>query len=284
MTTGVSTRLVDRRRTEMAVRHRRRRTILLGAIAGMAAAAGAWWVATGPFMTVSHVSVTGYTQPDQARVVDAIRVAARDGNALRLPASEIERAVAGAPWVASVDVSRDLPRGLKVHIVESTPRAVAVAADGGRYLLSADGRVLAGGAAVTPEHADALPQMHVTAASVGDHLPAGVERAPLTVAVSVSPDVSARVRDLRVQGGVLTGRLLSGPELRFGPPIDLHRKARALDALLANPDAQKDLAQARYVDLSSAGAPYLDGGPEAEKASTETQGSQSGPGQDSTEG
>lgn len=282
MTTGVSTRLVDRRRAEMAVRHRRRRTILLGAIAGTAVVAGAWWVATGPLMTVSHVSVTGYTQPDQAQVVRAIQAAARDGNALSLPTAEIERALAGAPWVASVEVRHDLPRGLKVHIVENTPRAVALTADGTRYLLSAEGRILAGGTAVTPEHANTLPQVHVTAASVGDHLPAGAERAPLTVAVAISPDVSARVRDLRVQGGVLTGRLLSGPQLRFGPPIDLQRKARALDALLADPEAQEVLTQARYVDLSSPERPIADGGPEAEKASTETQGSESGSVQDST--
>ncbi len=275
MTTGVSTRLVDRRRAEMAVRHRRRRTVLLGGIAGAALLAGSWWVATGPLMKVSHVSVTGYTQPDQSRVVRAIQVAARNGDAFHLPTVEIERALAAAPWVSSVQVHRDLPRGLKVHIVESTPRVVAIAADGTRYLVSGEGRVLGGGDRVTPAHSEDLPQVHVTKATVGDYLPSGAERAPLTVAVAVSPDVSARVRDLRVQGGVLTGRLLSGPEIRFGPPIDLQRKARSLDALLADPKAQEVLATARYVDVSSPERPIADGGPEAEKASTETQGSES---------
>lgn len=272
MTTGVSTRLVDRRRSEMAARYRRRRTILLGVVAGAAVVAGTWWVATGPLMTVSHVSVTGYTKPDQSRVVHAIQVAARGGDAFNLPTAEIERALADSPWVASVDVSHDRPRGLRVAVTEAAPRAVAVAGDGSRYLVAADGRVLDGGASVTAQYVATLPQIQVTTATVGDFMPSGTDRAPLTVAVAISPDVSARVRDLRVANGVLTGRLLSGPEVRFGQPIDLQRKARALDALLADAKAADILMKADYVDLSSPDRPIADGGEGlASEASTEGQ-------------
>lgn len=269
MTTGVSTRLVQRRRVEWEARYRRRRTILLGGVAAAAVLAGSWWVATGPLMSVSHVSVSGYTKPDQARVVQAIQVAAREGNAVSLPTAEIESALAKAPWVAGVEVSHDRPRGLRVHVIEAKPSALAIGPDGTRYLVSDAGRVLAGGASVTPQDALKLPQIVVSEATVGGYLPSGAERAPLTVAVAISPDVSARVRDLRVANGVLTGRLQAGPEIRFGPPIDLRRKARSLDAVLADQKAQEVLASARYIDLSAPDRPIADGGPEAEQAALE---------------
>ena len=275
MTTGVSTRLVDRRRRELAARYRRRRTVLLGAVAAGAVVAAGWWVATGPLMTVSHVSVTGYTQPDQARVVRAIQVAAHGANAVDLPTAAIDRALADAPWVSSVTVSHDRPRGLKVRIVEATPRALAVAGDGTRYLISGGGRVLAGGSAVAQEDVAALPQIHVGTVKVGEYLPAGASRAPFIVAVTVSPDVAARVRDLRVVGSVLTGRLASGPEIRFGPPTDLQRKARALDALLADRRAQEILANVKYIDVSSPKGPFADGGTDLSEASTGSQASES---------
>ncbi len=231
---------------------------------------GTWWILTGPAMTVSHVSVTGYDLPDQARVVRAIQVAAVGGDALHLPSGEIERALAPVPWVEGVQVSHDYPRGLVVRITKAVPGAVAVTDGGGRYLVSRTGRFLQAERTGTTTAAG-LPEIRVRGARVGERLPDDGSRAALRVAAAISPDVSSRVRDLRVAGGVLTGRLTGGPEVRFGQPIDLRRKAIALDAILANPEAQADLADADYIDLSAPGSLILGGVERSTEDSTATQ-------------
>jgi len=273
MTSGVSTRLVDRRREVVAARHRRRRTMLLGCVATAAAASGAWWIATGPVMTVSNIAITGYDLPDQAKVIRAVQIASVGADALHVPTAEVERALAGMPWVADVSVSRDLPRGLNVRITKADSGAVAVTDDGRRFIVSRTGRVLQAesGASTTAQ----LPEIRLPKVRVGQWLPAGAGRVALSVAVSVSPDVSARVRDLRVENGVLSGRLSDGPQVRFGQPINLRQKARALDAILASPVAQADLADAEYIDLSAPDRPIMGGVERADEASSTGEGSES---------
>lgn len=272
---SVSRRLVDRRRSVIAARHRRRRTVLLGGVALAAAASGAWWVATGPLMTVAHVDVAGYDRPDQARIVRAVQLASAGADALHLPAARIEQALAGAPWVAGVEVRRDLPRGLVVRITTATPGAVAVSDNGERYVVSRTGRVLA----TEPAGASSqMPEIRVARARVGDWLTTGGGRAALTVAIAMSPDVASRVRDLRVADGVLSGRLTDGVEVRFGQPIELRQKARALDAILASPLASADLAEAKYIDLTVPARPIMGGVTRPTTNSTTSQGSDSATG------
>lgn len=281
MTTNISTRLMDRRARFVARRHQRRRTTLLGAVACSAACAGFWWIATGPALTVRHVSISGYTQPDQAAVVEAIQVGAVTGDALHLPVQRIRAALADSPWVEDVAVAHDWPRGVSVRITQATPAAIVTTASGERLLVSGKGRVLG---PVGEDPVD-LPVMTVDRAAVGESL-IGIRRAPVTLAAALSPDVRGAVRDLRVRAGVLAGRLdADGTELRFGKLTDLWRKGRALDALLSTPTSQGLVRKAAYVDLSNAERPVLGGLPaDALQGSTRTGGSESSGGQPSTNG
>lgn len=266
MSTGVATGLLDRRRSLAHARHRRRRTMLLGGLAASAAVAGSWWVATGPMLAVHEVNISGYRQPDQARVVETIRIAARTGTMLKLPTVAVREALAPYPWVADVEVHHNWPRGLDVVIVPAHPSIVAITAAGERLAISETGRVLGS----APKAVAALPSYRVADLTIGSRLSGPAERAPFTFLTAMGPAAAAKVHDLRYAEGVLIGRLASGAQLRLGPPTLLWEKGRALEALLADKRLVAALPDAEYLDLSAPGLPALKPAEDpASEASTE---------------
>lgn len=255
MSTRAATGLLDRRRALVHARHRRRRTALLVAVAGSAAVVGAWWIATGPLLAIDTVNVSGYRQPDQARVLRTVQIAARDGTMLRLPTVTVREALATSPWVADVKVHHNWPRGIDVQIVQATPVAIAVTGSGERLLVSDTGRVLGADTGKT------LPTFQTAAATTGAWLRGPAQRAPFEFLTAMSAETARRVRDLRIEGGVLVGNLIGGPELRLGPPRLVWAKGRALEAVLANTKIADSLSTAAYLDLSAPRQPTLGGFP-----------------------
>ena len=85
--------------------------IALIGLGALAALALLWWLANGPMLAVGDVTVRGYDRPDRDALVAAIDEAASDGTMVSPPVDEIRDAAAAFPWVASVSVQRDWPRG-----------------------------------------------------------------------------------------------------------------------------------------------------------------------------
>lgn len=270
MSTRAATGLLDRRRDLVQARHRRRRTALLVVVAGSATVAGAWWIATGPLLAIDTVNVSGYRQPDQARVLRTVQIAARDGTMLRLPTVAVREALASSPWVADVKVHHNWLRGVDVQIVQARPVAIAITGSGERLLVSDTGRVLG-----ADSGAKVLPTFQTAAATTGAWLRGPAQRAPFEFLTAMSPETARRVRDLRIEGGVLVGSLVGGPALRLGPPRLVWAKGRALEAVLANPKIADSLGSAAYLDLSAPRQPTLGGFPAdgQPEASTEGQAS-----------
>jgi cell division protein FtsQ len=223
--------------------------------AGLAAGVALlWWLATGPLLAVSGVSVGGYDREDRPALEAALAEAAEGGTVLRPPVTAMRLAAARFPWVASVSVERDWPRGVSVQVVQAEP--VAVAASGrDAVLVSEAGRVL-GPVTGTP----GLGWLRLAQAppAPGYALPEGA-RAALDFVAAVDPEVGRRVRALRVdERGLLTGRLDGGPQLRLGAPERLAAKATALGLVLARLTPEEERA-ASYVELSVPERPAVGG-------------------------
>lgn len=264
MSTKVSTRLLEKRRLTRAQKEARRRTVVLMVIATVAALCGVWWIATGPILRVHNVAIDGYSAADQAEVVQAIQIAAASGDALHLPVQAIRKAVQPMPWVEGVTVSHDWPRGVHVKVVQATPAVVAVAGSE-RWLVSTKGRVLG----PDDRRSRRLPQMRTATLTVGGWLTAD-DRSVVKLVIALSPDVRGRIGDLQVTvDGLMVGRLVdSGTELRLGPPDQLWRKGRALDAVLARPETRELAGRAEYIDFSTPDAPVFGGIADETESST----------------
>jgi len=256
VTSRAATGLLERRRSVVGAKHRRRRTVLLAGVAGAAGLAGSWWVATGPLLGVTHVEISGYRQADQALIMRTVQIAAHDGTMLRLPTVAVREALMRHPWVAGVEVHHNWPRGIAVKIIEATPVAVALATDGRRLLISDAGRVLGEDFEGTE-----LPTFGMPGSTPGAWLRGPAQRAPFEFLTAMNPEVGRSVRNLRLQGGVVTAELVDGPELRLGPPTLMWAKGRALEAVVGNPELETPLGMAEYLDLSAPTQPTFGGFP-----------------------
>jgi cell division septal protein FtsQ len=254
MTSAASGALLARRRAVAAERGRRRRTILLCVIATAAAVAGGWWVVTGPPGRIASVEVTGYDGPDSAAVEETIRIVARRGTVVDPPVELLRQATAGFPWVEGLEVSRDLPRGISVQVLQARPGAVAVPDTGPRVLLSSSGRVLG----PVPSPAPSVPRVRVGTVDLepGQTITDPATRAALAFSEGLSAKVAVRVLGLHEERGALIGRLAAGPELRVGLPEDLSAKAAALELVLGQLSAEEERS-ASYIDLSVPSRPAV---------------------------
>jgi cell division protein FtsQ len=246
--------VVERRRRIARARGRRRRTALLAVLGLAAGAALLWWLATGPLLAVSGVSVSGYDREDRPALEAALAEAASEGTVLRPPVTAMRLAAARFPWVASVSVERDWPRGVSVQVAEAEPVAVAASGEGA-VLVSEAGRVLG---PVSGRAGLGWLRLSQAPPAPGYALP-DEGLAPLAFVAAAGPEVGRRVRALRVdERGLLTGRLADGPELRLGGPERLAAKATALGLVLARLTPEEERAAA-YVELSVPERPAVGG-------------------------
>jgi cell division septal protein FtsQ len=145
---GAGRVLPFRRRASLP--RRRRRSLLLGLVRPLAAAlatvglplALATWVVTSPCFALRRVEVHGTRRIPAAGVRRSLAPLLGE-NLVTLPLPAVASLVAQNPWVASVEMEKELPDGLRLRLAER--RAVALVAASGGALSYADleGRAIA---------------------------------------------------------------------------------------------------------------------------------------------
>jgi cell division septal protein FtsQ len=153
MPPGTGGRVLDFRRRGAPPR-RKRKSPLVKLLKPLAAAVGlvalpaglVAWVLTAPLFQLREVDVrpvkgapTGRVSPDQVRQILA---PLQGKNLVRLSLAEAAARVQSNPWIASVEIAKELPDRLRVRIAERKPIALLLS---GRDLVfaDADGRAIA---------------------------------------------------------------------------------------------------------------------------------------------
>jgi cell division septal protein FtsQ len=134
------------RRRMFAARHRRRSlwsrlarpflgaVLLVGSPAALTA-----WVMTSPEFTVREIAITGGERVTDAWVREAL--AGIEGTSMfEVAAVEIERRLAGHPWLAAVNVRKSLPDRVHVELFERRPAAL-YKQDGALQFVDTNGEV-----------------------------------------------------------------------------------------------------------------------------------------------
>lgn len=233
-------RLAARAKAERSAR--RRRLAKRGGI-GLAVAAPllllGWVLLSSPLLAVRSIAVTGTRLLTPAQVRAAAEVVTGTPLA-RVDEGAIIRRVSQLQPVARVDVSRDWPGTLKVHVVERV--AVAGVADGASFrLVDATGDPFATATALPP----GVVRLQVP--HVGKSDP--TTRAALDVLAQLRAPMRGRVRIVRAgsPSGV-TLLLRDGRQVLWGgvgTPQDAALKAQAAEVLLKMPG--------RFFDVSRPG-------------------------------
>ncbi|HEY3568313.1 MAG TPA: FtsQ-type POTRA domain-containing protein [Thermoanaerobaculia bacterium] len=208
---GTGGRVLDFRRRGAPPR-RKRKSLLVKLLKPLAAAVGlvalpsgvVAWVLTAPMFQLREVDVrpvkgtpTGRVSPDQVRQILA---PLQGKNLVRLSLAEAAARVQSNPWIASVEIAKELPNRLRVRIAERKPIALLLA---GRDLVyaDADGRAIA--PVATPAELEAARKQGLLVVSfTRDPYPNGMAAA-LKVAAElgrVEPNWAAKLAQIEVLG------------------------------------------------------------------------------------
>jgi cell division protein FtsQ len=184
-----------------------------------------WFVANSPMFAIREVRVLGnvHLTAERVRMLAGVELGA---NVLRLQADRAEAGLEEHARIARASVSRDLPSTVVIRIDERRP-AAWVRDPRGPVLVAADGTVLE--RIRRPDrsvpYAGRWPEVLGPGGRVGS-------TASLQVATAFPPELRSRIRQIRLDRGRVEVSLRGGVEVRYGPPVDLVAKHRALVSVL----------------------------------------------------
>jgi cell division protein FtsQ len=222
-------------------RSRRRRAVVLGAVAAVVLVIGVpLLLAVSPAFAVRHLRIQG----GDAAVTAAVRgrLAGDLGTPIALvDLSAVRSAIAAVPQVQSYAVASLPPDTLQISLVQRTPVAV-VGAAGDYRLVDAAGVVLA----TTATRPAGYPLVHVTATGAAA---APAFTAAAAVVKALPPALLAKVDSVTASGPDAVVLTLTGTQqVAWGSADDSAEKAEALTAALLH--AAK---HAKHIDVSAPG-------------------------------
>jgi cell division protein FtsQ len=244
--------LADRARTLLASKRLRRHLLVLVAALLVLGAGYQFWLRDSSLVAVEKVTITGLTTSDSERVRLALSTAGRSMTTLHVDHEALERAVAGYPVVRELEVTTDFPHGLRIHVVEHVPVAIAVG-DGGRVAVAGDGTILQG---LTAEKR--LPTVEIDGAVGLEQLRDATALASAAIAGAAPAPLRGRIAEIGEDGRLgQVAQLRDGPEVIFGDATRIRAKWAAASRVLADLEA----SGASYVDVRIPGRPAAGGLP-----------------------
>jgi cell division protein FtsQ len=201
---------------------------------------GGWmWLRDSSLVRVRDVQIMGATSSEQARVRDALELAARNQSTLHVRADSLRAVAAQFDSVAGIEIHPDFPHAMRIHVLERRPVA---ALEIGEQELAAtgDGRLLRGVVADGD-----LPVIGMDGVPAGERVTNRNTLTALAIAAAAPDPLRRRIDNLWTgpKGMMLT--LVDGPDLIFGDAAEASRKWLAAARVLADPSA----AGATYLDV-----------------------------------
>jgi cell division protein FtsQ len=210
-----------------------------------------------PLFRADQIRIRGEAHLSEAKILKVAGLGPAT-NLLHADLAGAQRRLEQEPWIARASVSRSLPHGLDIQVVERVPVATTVSG-GRRVLVSIEGVVLGNAGNVSgfpvvlsPEGSEDLSL---------DELRAGGR-----VATAMPTGLRAQVDAITVDGdGAIVVRTGSGVLVTYGDDTQLQAKAQSLKAVLAW--AARGGESLATVDVTVPGSPTagLTGGPVVER-------------------
>lgn len=240
------------------------RRLLIAAMVSALVFAGWMWLRESALVSVDRVTVSGLSDSHAKPVRAALEAAAQGMTTLAVDRGALRDAVARFPLVRDIEVTPQVPHGLRIRVIERVPVG-AIETGGGAVVVAADGTILRG----LP--AGDLPRITSRVTPGGARV--SDRRTAVKVAVLAAAPRRLRARIVRVTLGPqgLIAVLTSGPKLRFGDGSRLDAKWLAATRVLHDPVAR----EAAYIDLRIPERPAA-GGLTVEEGGTQVQASVQG--------
>lgn len=217
------------------------------------------WYRSSSFVKVDRVKVTGLSGPDVPQIRDALTAAALQMTTLNVDIAKLEAAVSQYSYVHTLTVTSNGAHAVVIRVAEQVPVAF-VDHGNSKQLVDADGAFLPSSTTVY----GALPLVPVTSGQAGGTVSSpGARSAVAVLAAAPYPLLShiASATSSSLHGVIV--QLRSGPQVYFGPSVQLTQKWEAAVAVLQN----KDSVGASYIDVTDPERPAAGAGVSPSQAS-----------------
>ncbi|MDK2784162.1 MAG: cell division protein FtsQ [Bacillota bacterium] len=215
------------------------RILLLAFVLLMGAAAG---LMRSPYFAVRSVEVVG-TRQVKSEEIQALTGIKPGVNIISLRADEVARAVAGHPWIKSIQLIRHLPGRVVLKVEERRPLFL-VPYRTSFLEVAGDGVILAVRPDLTGQALPLITGLNIEReVRLGQRLPGEVVQDISRCLQGLPADFLAKVAEIhRDAAGEFTLYTLSGQQILLGRPVDLDRKLALVNGTLAELRAQGQVA------------------------------------------
>jgi cell division protein FtsQ len=197
------------------------------------------WLRDSSFVRVRNVEIIGATSSEQARVREALEIAARNQSTMHVRAQALKAAAAPFASVADLRITTDFPHGMRIEVIERHPVAALVVGDE-ELAATADGLLLRGVVADGD-----LPMIKMDGVPVGERVTNRHTLTALAIAAAAPAPLRSRIDHFWTGPKGMMLALVDGPDVIFGDAVEASRKWLAAARVLADPSA----AGATYLDV-----------------------------------
>ena len=227
-------------------------SLVLVAVSGSFIFAYDYFTQTRQFQ-VRRVEVTGQQRLSRQQVLEMAGIG-KQTNILAVNLTTTRKRLLADPWIADVTVSREIPSGLRFHVVEEKPLALLDMGSGGQFLINTNGtvfnRVDGPGTSDLPRveglnHADlpvaGRPDTKAFMAVMTLFRLVDSKKSPMSLS-----DIRRIRMDRDIGATVVVGRGNRAVKLGFGRYPE---KVEALEQVMASLDKNGRLNHCRVIDL-----------------------------------
>lgn len=195
-------------------------------------AGGVFWLSQSSVLAVETVVVNGNHMLSDEEVMAIVGPRLYGKSLLKYSFDDVGEALRQLPFVENVEIKRDFPHSVNVEIWEYRPVTCYSGADGNKYFLSDDARVL-----TTAEEPDTtLPVLQTgdsCTAAIGEHMECDDVATGIDFIISVPLNLNQEFSEVNVESGIIDASTISGIEVHFGTMDDYDYKFEVLRQLIA---------------------------------------------------
>jgi cell division protein FtsQ len=195
-------------------------------------AGGVFWLSQSSVLAVETVVVNGNHMLSDEEVMAIVGPRLYGKSLLKYSFDDVGEALRQLPFVENVEIKRDFPHSVNVEIWEYRPVTCYSGADGNKYFLSDDSRVL-----TTAEEPDTtLPVLQTgdsCTAAIGEHMECDDVATGIEFIISVPLNLNQEFSEVNVESGIIDASTISGIEVHFGTMDDYDYKFEVLRQLIA---------------------------------------------------
>lgn len=240
--------------------------VLLGLLSAGIVGGTFFWLSQSEVLAIDDIVVDGNRVVTTAEIMDKAGPILRGKSLLAISFDNASRSLSEFPYVESIELNRDFPHTMNIHVREYRPFVNLAGEEGKFFMLTSNGRVLAALPAPDPKF-PLLTTKEPCPAQTSGQVDCSDALAGFEFMNSIPSNFNQDIAEVGVVDGDVTMRTRSGVNVHFGALTDYGLKFEVLRQLLAR---TVSTGTTLTIDVSVVDRPVTKGGNTVTPSTTAT--------------